>query len=554
MKRLTPAFLVLAMAACASGPGGGRAARVSGAPGTPSYAEALVKRGHYRAFKEAFALYRDLYSRHSLRRRVAADYARTGILLALRERRLGIDNPSTLAEVNGIIVKDRSLSGFAGPALVVSSIPLDTRGVMKDISLDKMDQGFLDRLRAARDEIRSKARTGELCAAVLTAWTCSSGRFSRDYQDPSEFIKAHADSLPVRYEAALCGEPAPSFFEEVLARDPEFVEAHYHLGQAALAEKRLFEAERRLLWAYEAVPGSPQPPILLAGIYLATEEYESAIRFCDHALKVVPGYRDALLGKAISLASLGKHEESIAVLDRTLELGFWLIGESHYWLAWNLEALERRAEALSHIDEAKSRLPTNPLVFSLAGKIASALGALERAENDYRAALAIDPANTDAQFGLGALYTSQARWPEAANAFEKASLGFDAEAKALEAAIEDLEKADLASERKARLSRRRTARLARARLEGATASYNAAAAFFNAGDGEKARDSAERAAGHPAFKDKAEGLLRSIRPPAWTRAPLARAADLHIMGGYHGPDRPRASRDHEFVGRSPQDE
>ena len=511
IKKAALATTVLAMAACATGPEGGRAVQVPGDPGNPAYAEALVKKGHYRALKEAFALYRSLYSRHSLRRRVATDYARTGVLLALRERHLGIDKPSTLAEVNGLIAKDRSLTGLAGPALVVSSIPLDTRGVMKDISLDKMNQGFLDRLQAARDEVRSRARADELCAAVFTAWACSTVRFSRDYQDPTDTVEAHADSLLVRYEAALCGEPAPSFFEEVLARDPEFAEAHYHLGMTALAEKRLFEAEAHFLRAFESVPESPQPPILLAGIYLATEEYESAIRFCDHALEVAPEFRDALLGKAISLASLGKHDESMAVLERILELGFWLIGESHYWLAWNFEARGRLPEALSHIDEAKGRLPTNPLVFSLSGKIASSLGELERSEKDYRAALAIDSANTDALFGLGALYTSQARWPEAADAFEKANLGFDSEAKSLEAVIEDIARASLAPDRKARLSRKRTAQLARVRLESATSAYNAAAAYSNAGDRDKARENAERAAEYPSFKDKAEGLLRSLR-------------------------------------------
>lgn len=511
MKKLALVGTALCVAACVAGPDRRIQVQASEDQAAQSYAESLVKKGHYLAFKKAFALYRDLYSRRTLRPKVAAGYVRAGLLLALRERRIGLDDPATLTEVDRSIGQDRSLAPFAAHALLISTIPLNTPGVMKDISVETWSEDFEDRLQAAEDGLRSRAPTEEFSAAVLAAWACSNGRFSPRYRDPAELLDVFPDSLLLRYEAAVCGEVDPAFFEAILTGDPEFSEAHYHLGQVALREKRLFDAERHLLRAFQAIPESPQPRILLAGIYFATEEFATSLQFYDLALEVSPVYRDALLGKAISLAYLGRHEESMAVLDRILELGYWLVGESHYWLAWNLHAVQRGPEALRHIDEAKSRLPTNTRVFSLSGQIASEVGELERGEKDFLRSLDLDQANTEALFGLGALHAKQARWPAAAEFYDRASRAYDAEGEALAAAIEDLKAAVLDPERKSRLLQKRSARLEQARLESATAAYDAAAAYFNAGVLDKAREMAGKAAAHPAFREKAEELLRAIK-------------------------------------------
>lgn len=511
MKRFVALVFMALLAAC--GPAPKRTVEV-GVPEdqvTRSYADSLAAKGHYLAFKKAFGLYRGLYAKRPAGPGVAAAYVRTGLLLALRERQMGIDNPGALAEVDKVIAADRSLAWFAEPALIVSAIPPRTRGVMKDLSTENWNQAARDRLRAAEDELRSRSASDELSAAVLAAWGCSAGRFSEKWRDPAESRKVFPDSLLLKYEAAVCGQPDTALLGEILAAEPEFAEAHYHLGEAAVAERRLFEAERHLLEAYKAVPESPQPRLLLAGIYFATEEFEASLEYYDLALAVSPEYRDALLGKAISLAYLERHDESMRVLDRMIGLGFWLLGEAHYWLAWNLRELERFPEALGHIDESKSRLQTNPHVFGLAGAIGLAVGELGRAEQDLLESVKLDPADPEPFAGLGSVYSRQARWVPAGEHFERAARAWDAQQAALALAIEDLKAAPVAPERKARLVRRRAARLERARFESAANDYSAAAAFFNGGESPRALEAAGRAAGHPALKDKAGELIRSIR-------------------------------------------
>ena len=474
-------------------------------------AASIVRKGHYLAFKRAVGLYAGLYARPTLRPRIASSYLEACLLLALREKEIGIDNPATIASAERLIRENPILAGLTAYVTLVSAIPPRTRGVMRDIDTSRWNKAGADALKAAEGTVRKNAAADEFSAAVLDAWSCSFGRYSEKWRDPAEDLKVFPASLLVKYEVAICGEGRPDLLAGILAQEPGFVEAHFHLGEVALKEGRLLNAETHLLKAYEAIPESPQTRILLAGIYFATEEFDQSLHFYDLTLEASPEYRDALLGKAICLSYLGRHEESMVVLDRMLELGYWLLGEAHYWLAWNLHELKRDPEALQHADEAKGRLPTNSEVFGLAGTIALDMGGLDKAETNFQESLKYDPVNFESLFGLGTVAGRKERWEESAAYYEKAGLAGESAQSALRAKIEEIKGSALSEERKARLIRRREAQLERLRLSSATAYYDAAAAFLNAGLKDRAAVAAGKAASHPALKQKAEELLRSVK-------------------------------------------
>ena len=510
--RSTAVLLVMAfLAAC--GPAAKKVVEVRLAEDEVVLARAasLAEEGHYGAFKKALGLYRTLYARPALRSKVAGPYVQTGLLLALREKHVGIDSPATLDEVRKVIDENPFLIAYQAAARVIAAIPVRSRGIQRDISTKGWNKEAADRLMAAEEQLRSRAGADEFSAVVVAAMICSRGRHSAGWRDPAEILASFPGSLLLRYQAAICEHEDPDLLNAILAAEPEFVEAHFHLGEAALKEKRLLEAEAHLLQALRGIPESPQPPILLAGIAFATEEFDRSLPFYERALEISLEYRDALLGKAISRAYLGRFEGSMETLERILELGYWLIGESHYWLAWNLHQLDRDAEALGHIDEAKKRLPTNSHVFGLSGTLALGSGELDRAEKDFLESLVHNAANTESLVGLGTLYTARTDWPRAAEFFERAGRAFEVEAASLTAALEEVRGSTLPAERKSRLLARRSSQLERARLAGATSFYSAAASHFNAGDTAAALASAEKAVGHPALKEKAEELLRSIK-------------------------------------------
>lgn len=502
--------LALVLAACAA-PKKTVTVDVTGEGLKAGEAAGLARQGHYLAFKRAVRLYAGLYARPSLRPKIVGPYLEACLLLDLREKEIGIDDPATGAAVERLIRENPMLAGYAPYVALISDIPTRAPGVMRDIDTSRWNQAAVVALNAAAATVRKSAATNEFAACVLASWSCCLGSYSDRWRDPAEFLKIYPDSPLIKYEVAVCGGVRSDLLEEILAREPGFAEADFHLAQAALGEGRLLDAENHLLKAYEAIPESPQTRILLAGIYFATEEFDESLRFYDLTLEIAPEYRDALLGKAICLSTLGRHDEAISVLGRLLELGYYLIGESHYWLSWNLHELKRDTEALAHIDEAKSRLPMNSEVFCLAGTIALDMGELDRSERDFLESLKYNPDNTESLFGLGTVSGRKERWAESAAYYEKAARAADAAGAAVAAKIEEVRASALPEERKARLVRRREAQAKRLRLQSATSSYDAAAAYFNAGLKDKAVSAAARAAAHPALKAKAEELLRSVR-------------------------------------------
>jgi len=60
-------------------------------------AASLVEKGHYLAFKRAVLIYGELYGNRAMRQKIAALYLEASLLLALREKEIGLDNPATIA-------------------------------------------------------------------------------------------------------------------------------------------------------------------------------------------------------------------------------------------------------------------------------------------------------------------------------------------------------------------------------------------------------------------------------------------------------------------------
>ncbi len=505
-----PALAVLlAAAACAVRPEA-EPAPVTMAPRLEE-ARLLAARGAYAPLKRAWRIYADLSLDSRARSAAALPFLKTSLQLALREKDLGFDTKTYLPRAFRLIEENPSLAAFRPYAEIVGLLPLRTRGIVADINPLFATAEAQKRLIALGPELKSRAATDEFAAVFWSAWSSSGDRWAPTYEDPETYLRIFPDSILLRYRTALAAPGRTALFREILAREPEFGEVYFHLGEAALAEGRLLSAEEDFLKAAAAVPESAQCAVLLAAIYAATEEWDKSLAAYGRTLELQPDYRDAILGQGICLSALGRLDESDARLRRLLELGFYLIGESHYWLARNAHAAGREAEALAHIDEAKGRLPTSTEVFSLAGTVGLVLGALDRAEKDFREALKYSVSNPEALLGLANISSRRGAWAEAGEYYEKAAAVIESQAGALEKKIEELEAAPLAAERKARLKARRAAQLDRVRTDAAETWLGAAAARLNAGDRVRALRAAEIAVRHPAVKARAEELLARLR-------------------------------------------
>lgn len=478
-------------------------------------AEGELKRGCYDGFKTAIELYGGLYEDQAMRRQVAFSYVRALLLMIVRERELGILNNAYYDKGVSVVKDNPPLQQFLPFFERAHSMTIQTKGVIQDFVGGYFARPMDDLKKQAAFETDLKAKTSveDFYAYLYAAFYLGSGGYGGGVkrEDLDALVKAYPDSILMRYKDAVFPPASAEKIEALVAADPRFFEGYYHLGDISLRAGRLLEAEKNYLKAEEGLASSPQVNILLASIYFATEEFDRSLDYYGRTLALSPEYRDALLGKALCLSYQQKYTQAIEVLNGLIKLGFYLIGEGNYWLAWNEHELKDNAAAQLHIEEAKSRLPTNSEVFGLAGSIALEKGETDRAEKEFLEALKYNAANVEALFGLGRTSADKRRWADSAGFYEKAvAVVVQAEA-AIVAKIEEIKAAEMAADRKARLIAKKEQQLKVNQLTRATACFEAAVSFLNAGNAVKTISYARRAGEHPQYASAAEDLLKKIK-------------------------------------------
>ena len=474
-------------------------------------ADTLYRKGCYVRLKEAYGVYGSLYSRPECRDLVATKLVKNALLLAVREKELGMSGRDYLDTALRIIKENGGLEPLSPYAEIAGLLWIQGKGVMPNVDERFPWKVTEEKLRRLDAELRERAQADEFSAYMYGSLKCLVASSSEGWEGPAELGPLFPDSRLISYLEATCPREDEELLNLILSRDPQFYEAAYHLGMLSLARGNLLQAEGHLLRMHEGVPESPQATILLATIAFALEEVERSLELYEMTLGLLPDYRDALLGEAICLSSLGRSEEAIAVCEKLIALGHWLLGESYYWKAWNQHELKDNAAAAESIEQSKGRLPTSSEVFTLSGLIALERGDPVRAEKDFQEALLYRPDNADVLYNLGNLRAGKEDWPNSGLYFEKAGFAFEKEGRTLREKIAQAEASTLAPLRKERLLRKRKARLERALLSRATAFYNAAAGYLNSGQKDKALRLIPLSAEHPALREKAEELMSGLK-------------------------------------------
>lgn len=502
---------LILLAACA---GAEKARRASLAPEIErelAAADTFQRRGCYVRLKEAFDIYGSLYARPECRDLVAARLVKNSLLLAVREKELGMSGRAYLDTALAVIQENASLETLSPYAEIAGLLWIQGKGVMPNVDERFPWKETEEKLRRLDAELKEKARVDQFSAYMYGSLKCLLASSPEAWEGPTELAVLFPGSRLLLYLEATCPGENEELLGLLLSQEPQFYEAAYHLGILSLGRGKLLQAEGHLLKMHEGIPESPQATILLATIAFALEEVERSLELYEMTLDLLPDYRDALLGKVICLSSLGKSEEAIAVCEKIIALGYWLLGESYYWKAWNQHELKDNAAAAESIEQSKGRLPTSSEVFTLSGLIAIERGDPAQAERDFQEALRYKPDNADVLYNLGNLSARKEDWPNSGLYFEKAGVAFENEGKTLREKIVQAEASTLAPLRKERLLRKRKARLEKALLSRATAFYNAAAGYINSGQKGKALQLLPLSAEHPALREKAEELMADLK-------------------------------------------
>jgi tetratricopeptide (TPR) repeat protein len=491
-------------------------------PQVPEYpakmveADDLYKKGSYACLKKAFALYEELLSFKEYRKQTTEKLIKTALLLALREQELAVAGQHYLKKAGGLIEEFQAPAEFQLYFAVIDFLGLQSESSptasLEDLLFNKDFREKCDKAKKWNSLLKEKAETDEFSAYLYLSLNHLYQSLINEKADIPHYLELYPDSPLMKYKAAICPQMNnDELLKEVIENEPTFAEAHYFLGESFLRKGKLISAEKHFLKCHEHISISIATQFSLATVYFLIGEIDKSLKFYDRTIALAPEHRKALLGKSICLSKLGRHEEAILILNKLLALGKWYLGESHYWLAWNQNALERLDKAEENIEQSKLYLPEEADVFTLAGIINLKKERLEEAQKNFKQAISFDTYACQAFYYLGNIYSRKERWVDAGFHYNQAAICYQAAEIALKQKINELKETSLSEERKKNLILKKERQVKEVLFSIATNFYDAAACLYNTEMKDEALIAAGNALFHSSYKEKSEKLILKIK-------------------------------------------
>jgi len=208
-------------------------------------------------------------------------------------------------------------------------------------------------------------------------------------------------------------------FREAGAADPEDIHALCELASCLATLGRAEEATAPLQQALDLAPAHPRTNLELADHHAGQRDFAAAEHYVRCALDLDPGsaYGHEIL--AMVHRSRNEHEEAVAELGIAASLGSdtdWV----HVELAANLMSLERWQEARKPLEIAVERDGTNAGARAMYVEVLAHLGEGERAVEEARFLLSLDPGRAASQELLGLAHETAGKPGEAEEAYDRA--------------------------------------------------------------------------------------------------------------------------------------
>jgi tetratricopeptide (TPR) repeat protein len=484
-------------------------------------ADALAARGCHACLVDALAIYQRLTPRDpTLRAQVDRRVFRTSLLLALREKEIGLsaqahlDRARRFADADGTAADRERLD-------LADRLPWVATGQVREVSMQQSQ-----RLSALNDRIVARLTRAPLAGsddpeldAYLDLSCFCTGRFRIEpARTLASFIPPGKSSPLLEYRAGACNVTEHASLDAVLAAEPRFVETVFFIGRvkrdmsmrgALRAVNR--EAVDAFTRAHQAFPDSAAITMEMAGM-VRVRSPRDALPLYDDVVARVPGLHEAWFGKGLCESYMGRHDAAVATLTHLIDMGQWLTGDALYWRAWNRHQLKQLETAQQDVERAKTLL-YNTELFALAGIIAHDRQQFDAARTDLLRALEISSRNCAAAWYLGLTNAAQERWAPSGSAFEQAGACYLLDA---DDARRSLTQAEALEESDGRVEQIASARAAleESLRQEALSAYNAGYGLVRAQDTARARPLLERARQHADVRARADELLTWLDRPA----------------------------------------
>ena len=207
--------------------------------------------------------------------------------------------------------------------------------------------------------------------------------------------------------------------EEKLFSDPVVRELLGPNGvQATLIANASPDSDKK---AAPPAPTSVEKLISQANETYMNKDFENAARLYQDALRAEPKNVTALIGLGITRQRENKHADAEVSLQKALaydptnEPAAFALGVTYF-------KQERWKDAMTYFEKSLAKRPDNASGRHYLGIIATKLNLIERAEREFKTALAIDPAYGEAHFNLAVLYITwdPPQWDKARAEYDEA--------------------------------------------------------------------------------------------------------------------------------------
>lgn len=184
--------------------------------------------------------------------------------------------------------------------------------------------------------------------------------------------------------------------------DSTNIEYHHFLTDVYLQYPKSYQA---LLTMQRVVALHPQDvPSLqkLSHLHIIVQQYQEAMNTLDQALKVDPQNASTYFLRGLTLQEIGKEEEAIKAYRFSTELDADMID------AWIIlgQLYQKRADptAIQFFENAVRVDTTNIFALHTKANYLQQIGATQKAINEYRKIILLDPGYSDAHFNTGLAY------------------------------------------------------------------------------------------------------------------------------------------------------
>lgn len=479
-------------------------------------AESLQSAGCYTCLKESLAILEKLKLAKVQPAGLAEKTFDTALLIAIREKELGIPGDESMARARKLVVPARQAVLDAAELIVGDTSGLDPE--QRVLVTGNRNRPGLEPDNPKRRALDAFPSTDLTAKYVGLAIDCEQNKLLESV-DVKTLAAAYSGSPLMQFRLSTCPRPGAPNVALLRQNDPRWTDTLYwearremvaSLGNAIDLSKVIgFYSQGR-----DAFPSSLMLTMAWANTNLMAEEFESALSGFDDVLKKFPTHRDALTGKMQAQSYLMRNVDAVATATRILELGTYNIPDAYYWRAWNRYHLKEFESAWIDVENATRGL-SNARVYMLAGLIAYERKQLQTAVDRFDTAFAADASACDAVWLSGLVSIDMNELTTAAPKFARSMTCFVSAASGLR---QERARLDLAIQRRGTpptaRDQRNLDRLQRdadtADLKSAQSAFNGSQCYARTGNRGLALNLIDVAIAHPEMREKAEAMKAAI--------------------------------------------